>query len=115
MRILGTAAEFERPLIVERSRAGRLRYLSDWEAGLVGKTVHNWSGKHHPPHRPKRLFDREQVMQLRREGLGIRAIAMQLRLGVGTVVRTLAARSRSTRPEKDARPADDAAVGSVGN
>jgi hypothetical protein len=45
VRILAAATESERPVIVERSRAGRLRCLSDWEAGLPGKTVHNWSGK----------------------------------------------------------------------
>jgi hypothetical protein len=43
-------------LIRERSRAGRARYLQDYCAGRVGKTVTSRSGKNLPPHRPKDLF-----------------------------------------------------------
>jgi DNA invertase Pin-like site-specific DNA recombinase len=61
LHVLGPAAEFERELIRERSNAGRLRYLQDFQAGRVGKTVRSRSGKNLAPHRPKRIFDRDRV------------------------------------------------------
>jgi len=63
LQVLGAAAEFERTLIVECSRAGQARYRRDYEAGKIGKTVHSRSGKNLPPHRPKRIFDRGQVVK----------------------------------------------------
>jgi DNA invertase Pin-like site-specific DNA recombinase len=87
--VLGAAAEFERELIRERSKAGRARYLQDYRAGRVGKTVRSRSGKNLPPHRPKRIFDRDRVDQLRAQGLSIRQIAAKLGIGVGTAARTL--------------------------
>jgi DNA invertase Pin-like site-specific DNA recombinase len=61
LHVLGAAAEFERELIRERSKAGRSRYLQDFKAGHVGKTASSRSGKNLPPHRPKRIFDRDRV------------------------------------------------------
>jgi DNA invertase Pin-like site-specific DNA recombinase len=90
LQVLGAAAEFERELIRERSRAGRLRYLEDYRVGKVGKSVHSRSGKNLPPHRSKRTFDRDKVAQLRAQGLS-RQIAAKLGIGVGTAVRTLQA------------------------
>ena len=81
LHVLGAAAEFERELIRERSTAGRSRYLQDLKAGRVGKTVHSRSGKDLPPHRPKRIFDRDRVAQLRAQGLSIREIAAKLGIG----------------------------------
>jgi DNA invertase Pin-like site-specific DNA recombinase len=95
LQVLGAAAEFERTLIVERSRAGQARYRRDYEAGRVGKTVHSRSGKNLPPHRPKKIFDREQVVKLRQQGLPLRRIAERLGLGLGTVIRTLQDSSES--------------------
>jgi putative DNA-invertase from lambdoid prophage Rac len=89
LQVLGAAAEFERELIRERSKAGRARYLQDYRAGRVGKTVRSRSGKNLPPHRPKRIFDRDRVDQLRAQGLSIRQIAAKLGIGVGTAARTL--------------------------
>jgi DNA invertase Pin-like site-specific DNA recombinase len=96
LHVLGAAAEFERALIRERTQAGRLRYRQDYEAGRVGKGVYSRSGRNLPPHRPRRIFDREAVAALRTQGLSIRAIAQQLGLGVGTVVRVLQARAKSS-------------------
>src|SRR4030088_2084520 len=45
LQVLGAAAEFERELIRERSKAGRARYLQDYRAGKVGKTVSSRSVK----------------------------------------------------------------------
>jgi DNA invertase Pin-like site-specific DNA recombinase len=94
LHVLGAAAEFERSLIRERTQAGRLRYQQDYNAGLVGKTVYSRSGKNLPVGRPKRIFNRERVIELRRHGASIRQIAKQLGVGVGTVTRTLQARSK---------------------
>jgi DNA invertase Pin-like site-specific DNA recombinase len=89
LHVLGAAAEFERSLIRERTQAGRLRYKQDYESGKVGKTVYSRSGRNLPPHRPKKIFNRDEVVDLRRQGLSIRQIARRLGLGIGTVARTL--------------------------
>jgi DNA invertase Pin-like site-specific DNA recombinase len=94
LHVLGAAAEFERSLIRERTQAGRLRYQQDYRAGKVGKTVYSRSGKNLPVGRPKRIFNRERVIEIRRQGASIRAIAKQLGVGVGTVTRTLLERSK---------------------
>jgi putative DNA-invertase from lambdoid prophage Rac len=96
LQVLGAAAEFERALIRERAIAGQLRYKHDYESGKVGKTVYSRSGRNMPPHRPKKIFNREQVMELRRQGLSIRQVAQRLRLGLGTVARTLQELSRNS-------------------
>ena len=101
LHVLGAAAEFERSLILERSQAGQRRYRDAFQRGEVGRTVHSRSGRDLPPHRPRRIFDREAVICLHRQGLSMRQIARQLDLGVGTVSRTLTARSKSTCTEKD--------------
>jgi DNA invertase Pin-like site-specific DNA recombinase len=95
LHVLGAAAEFERSLIRERTQAGRLRYRQDFESGKVGKTVYSRSGRSLPPHRPKKVFDREEVVRLRLQGRSYRQIAKALGLGVGTVSRTLRARAKS--------------------
>jgi putative DNA-invertase from lambdoid prophage Rac len=69
LHVLGAAAEFERSLIRERTQASRLRYQQDYDAGKVGKTVYSRSGKNLPVGRPKRIFSRERVIELRRKGL----------------------------------------------
>jgi len=94
LHVLGAAAEFERSLIRERTQAGRLRYMQDFDAGRVGKTVNSKSRKNLPIGRPRRIFNRERVIELRWKGASIRAIAKQLGVGVGTVTRTLQERSK---------------------
>ena len=96
LHVLGAAAEFERSLIRERTQACQERYRQDYAAGKVGKTVSSRSGQNLPPHRPKKIFDREEVATLRHHGLSVRQIAKRLGLGVGTVVRELQERSKSS-------------------
>jgi DNA invertase Pin-like site-specific DNA recombinase len=96
LHVLGAAAGFERELIRERTQAGRLRYKQDYAAGKVGKTVYSRSGRNLPPHRPKKVFDREGVVRLLYQGRSYRQIAKTLGIGTGTVVRTLQARSKSS-------------------
>jgi hypothetical protein len=83
LHVLGAAAEFERSLIRERTLAGQMRYRSDYAAGKVGKTVYSRSGKNLPPHRPRKIFNRDTVATQRAQGLSIRAIATRLELGGG--------------------------------
>ena len=75
--VLGAVAELERSLIVERVRAG-LR-----NARAKGKTLG----------RPKRLLDVKQIESLRAQGLGWRAVAKQLGVGIGTLYRVAPPRS----------------------
>ena len=89
LHVLGAAAEFERSLIRERTKAGRLRYQQDYDAGKVGKTVYSRSGKNLPIGRPKKIFNRERVIEMRQRGASIRQIAKQLGVGMGTVARAL--------------------------
>jgi DNA invertase Pin-like site-specific DNA recombinase len=96
LHVLAAAAEFERSLILERTAAGKARYRQDYEQGLVGKTVHSRSGRDLPPHRPKKIFNRESVSKLRAQGLSLRKIAERLGIGLGTVVRSLHERSKSS-------------------
>jgi putative DNA-invertase from lambdoid prophage Rac len=96
LHVLGAAAEFERSLIRERTQAGQMRYKQDFENGRVDKIVYSRSGRNMPPHRPKRIFDREEVFRLRCQGRSYRQIAKSLGLGLGTVVRTLQARAKSS-------------------
>jgi DNA invertase Pin-like site-specific DNA recombinase len=69
--VLGAVAELERSLIVERVKAG-LR-----NARAKGKRLG----------RPRRILDAPRVAALRASGLGWRAIAKQLGVGVGTLYR----------------------------
>ncbi len=93
LQVLGAAAEFEGSLIVERAKAGQERYRRDYEAGRVGKTVHSRSGKNLPPHRPRKVFDRRKVLELRRQGMSLRQIAKVMGIGLGTVTRALTKRA----------------------
>jgi putative DNA-invertase from lambdoid prophage Rac len=89
LHLLMAAAEFERELIRERAQAGLNRYRQDYGAGKVGKETRSRSGKNLPVGRPRRVFDRHIVSELRAEGLSYRQIASRLSLGEGTVRRTL--------------------------
>ncbi len=89
LHILMAAAEFERELIRERSMAGLKRYRGQYAAGKVGKEIHSKSGKDLPVGRPKRIFARQEVLDLRGRGLSYRQIARVMRIGEGTVRRVL--------------------------
>ena len=91
----GRPRSLKRSLIRERTLAGRTRYQQDYESGKVAKTVNSRSGRNPPPHRPKKMFVREQVELLRRQGHSYRQIARRLDLGLGTVSRALRGRSNS--------------------
>lgn len=88
LQVLAAAAEFERSLIHERVVAGQRRYKTDFEAG---KKVKSRSGLNKAPHRPRKIFDRQTVVDLRSKGRSIRQIASEMKIGLGTVSRTLKA------------------------
>ncbi len=77
--IIGAMAELERNVIRERVVAG-IEY-----ARQHGTKSGNAIG------RPKRIFDRAEVARLRESGLSIEKIALQMRIGVGTVARVIQA------------------------
>jgi DNA invertase Pin-like site-specific DNA recombinase len=77
LHILAAVAQFERELIRERVSAGM----------RTAKAKGTRSGR--PIGRPRRVFDHQQVRQLRQNGLAIDTIARQMKLGVGTVLRVL--------------------------
>lgn len=80
MHILAAVVQFEREFMHERVSAGMKA------AKQHGTKTGNAIG------RPRRIFDREQVVRLRQPGLSIEKVAFQMGLGVGTVVRVLRAR-----------------------
>jgi DNA invertase Pin-like site-specific DNA recombinase len=73
-------AQFERGLIRERVAAGM-------------KTA---KGQGKPIGRPKKVFDRAEVLRLRQQGLSLAQIARQMHLGHGTVIRVLQAAENRT-------------------
>lgn len=75
--IIGAMAELERNVIRERVIAG-LEYARQ-HGTKSGKAVG----------RPKRIFDRAEVVRLRESGLSIEKIARQMGIGVGTVARVV--------------------------
>jgi len=77
MHILAAVAQFERELIHERVSAGMKA------AQEHGTKTGN------PIGRPRRIFNRDEVVRLRTTGLSIERIAGQMSIGVGTVVRVL--------------------------
>ncbi len=74
LHVLGAVAEFERSHIREPVSAGMRA------AKNAGK----------PVGRPRRIFNRDEVHELRRKGMSIGGISLELGIGVGTVARTLA-------------------------
>jgi DNA invertase Pin-like site-specific DNA recombinase len=77
MHILAAVAQFERELIRERVSAGMRNAQS--KGTRSGKAIG----------RPRRVFDREEVLRLRQDGVSMAQIARQMQVGVGTVARVL--------------------------
>jgi putative DNA-invertase from lambdoid prophage Rac len=101
LHMLMAAAEFERELIRERAMAGLKRYRQDYRAGKVGKEARSRLGKNLPVGRPRRIFDRQRVHKLRRQGLSPRKIAATMGLGEGTVRRVLRAAGRPSETRQN--------------
>jgi putative DNA-invertase from lambdoid prophage Rac len=81
LHILAAVAQFERELIRERVSAGM----------KAAKTHGTKTGK--AIGRPRRIFNRDEVVRLRATGLSIEKVADKMNIGVGTVVRVLHAAS----------------------
>jgi DNA invertase Pin-like site-specific DNA recombinase len=82
LHILAAVAQFERELIRERVSAGMRN----------AKAKGTRTGK--PIGRPRRVFNRAEVLRLHQDGLSLAKIARQLGVGVGTVLRAV----RAARP-----------------
>src|SRR6266849_1312938 len=76
--VLGAVAELERSLIAERVRAG----------------LRNAKAKGRKLGRPQSILDSRIIATLRGQGLGWRAVAKQLGVGVGTLYRMACGRSK---------------------
>ena len=85
MNILCCVAEFERELISERVSLGFKQYQQDYAAGKIGKAKLSRSGKNLAIGRPKAIFDRNKVIELRKAGNSVRQVARLLGISVGTV------------------------------
>ena len=83
LHILAALAEFERELIKERVSAG-LKH-----AKTKGVRIS----------RPRRVFDRQRALDMRQQGMSFPAIARELGIGYGTVVRGMDALSKRQGPE----------------
>ncbi|HZY74545.1 MAG TPA: recombinase family protein [Edaphobacter sp.] len=81
LHILAAVSQFERELIRERVAAGMRN------AREKGKAIG----------RPRKVFDRQEVLRLRQEGLSIAQIGRRMDLGDGTVARVLQAAERASR------------------
>jgi putative DNA-invertase from lambdoid prophage Rac len=79
LNILAAMAEFERELIIERTKSGVAH------ARTLGKV----------PGRPRRVFRRDQAAELRKAGMSYRAIAKELGVSKTVVVETLCGRHGS--------------------
>ena len=89
---LAGVAEFERALIVERIQAGLRRAL----------TRGTRSGR--PVGRPRRVFHRDRVLELRAQGQSLRAIARRLGVSRATVARVLGASQNPVAAFGDSGP-----------
>lgn len=76
LHMLAAIAEFERAMIRERTGMGRIRYRREFDAGRANSR----SGKNLAPHRPKKILNRQAVIDLRGQGFSLGEIAQQLGL-----------------------------------
>lgn len=91
LHVLGAVAEFERGIIVERVQSGVAQYRRDYDAGKIGKERNSRSGRNLAPHRPMKIFRRDEAVRLRKAGKSLREIAAQLSVPLTTVVRAIKA------------------------
>jgi putative DNA-invertase from lambdoid prophage Rac len=77
LHILAAVAQFERELIRERVSAGIKNAKA--KGTRSGKAIG----------RPRRIFNRDEVLRLRQDGLSLAKIAREMNVGVGTIARAL--------------------------
>jgi putative DNA-invertase from lambdoid prophage Rac len=83
MQIIAAFAKFHR----YRVQTGMREYQRDYTHGEIGKVRHSRSGRDLPVGRPAKVFRRDQVVELRAQGLSWRAIAKQIGVPPTTVRR----------------------------
>jgi putative DNA-invertase from lambdoid prophage Rac len=91
INVLSAFAQFEHDVIAERVAAGSRQYLADYEAGKIGRTKHSKSGKDLAPWRPRKIFNRDRVKELRDAGKSWNQIVAETGLSKTTIRRSLAA------------------------
>lgn len=91
LAILAVIAKQERMRIVERTTAGMRQYESDYAAGVIGKRKSSKSGKNLPIGRPKIIFNRGKVEELRAAGKSWNEIVSETGQSKTTIRRALGA------------------------
>ena len=87
--LLALLATLEHRIVVGRVNAGIARSRRNSKSGRIGKKKHTRSGKDLPPGRPKRIFRRDEAIQLRMQGVSLRKIAAYLGVPFTTVADAL--------------------------
>jgi putative DNA-invertase from lambdoid prophage Rac len=87
--LLALLAKLERRIVASRVTAGIARSRRDSKSGRIGKKKHTRSGKDLPLGRPKRIFRRDEAIQLRMQGVSLRKIAAYLGVPFTTVADAL--------------------------
>ncbi len=90
INILSAFAQFERDVINERVLAGVRQYQSDYAEGKIGTAKHSKSGKDLPTGRPRKVFNRQRILDLKAAGLSLNQIVAETGIAKTTVRRTLA-------------------------
>ena len=86
MNILACFAEFERDLMLERVNAGLAEYRRAFAAGEVGQGKRrSKSGKDKAIGRPRKVFRRDRILELKAQGMSQRAIGRELKVPESTV------------------------------
>jgi putative DNA-invertase from lambdoid prophage Rac len=98
LHILAAVSQFERELISERVSAGMKA------AQTHGTKTGNAIG------RPRRIFNRDEVVRLRETGLSIEKIAGQMSIGVGTVARVLQTVGKAQNQVRHSKPRVDSVI-----
>jgi len=90
LQLMAVFAELERAMILERVASGISQYRDDFAAGKIGKTKHSRSGKDLAPHRPRKVFNRQRIIELRRAGMSLNQIVAETAIPKTTICRVIA-------------------------
>lgn len=98
LNILGAVAQFEREMIRERVNSGVKNYKKAFAAGRIGKDRCSRSKMNLPHGRPRKIVDRQRVVDMHANGMSVRAIAEALLSSGLKVTRSSVHRLLSQKP-----------------
>ena len=94
LQIFAAVAELDRAFILERTHRGQEAYIRQFKTGQIGTTKHSKSGKDLAVGRPRTVYDRFRVRELRDQKKSLREIARILQIPASVVCRELRLRTR---------------------